>query len=196
VWLSLRRATGRDISEKIALGLAKPTLSKDAMLDSRLFNQEQLAGSFADDDAYHLYDKPLFSGSSAAAAIYKPRGANIDDEGNDVSLEEGISKSMQNDRFGLGVAGRGFEGADATEVRDGYVSPFPVSRFIRCCKLIAGRLLVQSRRVRKGHGRSVRSRRVPRDGQGGREARVGYVQGRLGAQTREGLRAGILGRVR
>jgi SNW domain-containing protein 1 len=96
-------------------------MSKDSMLDSRLFNQEQLSGSFGDDDSYALYDKALFSGSSAAAAIYKPRGANIDDEGNDVNLEEGISKSMQNDRFGLGVAGRGFEGADANEVRDGCV---------------------------------------------------------------------------
>jgi SNW domain-containing protein 1 len=122
------RATGRDISEKIALGLAKPTLSKDAMMDSRLFNQESLAGSFGDDDSYGLYDKPLFSGSSAAAAIYKPRGANVDDEGNEVAVEEGISRSMQNDRFGLGVAGRGFEGADNTEVRDGCVSfPSPLS---------------------------------------------------------------------
>lgn len=95
------------------------------MLDSRLFNQEALAGSFADEDSYNLYDKPLFSGSSAAAAIYKPRGANIDDEGNEVNVDgEGISKSMQNDRFGLGVAGRGFEGADTTEVRDGSVYSF------------------------------------------------------------------------
>ncbi|KAK4700448.1 SNW domain-containing protein 1, partial [Phenoliferia sp. Uapishka_3] len=137
----LARATGRDISEKIALGLAKPTLSKDSMLDSRLFNQEQLAGSFADDDSYNLYDKALFSGSSAAAAIYKPRGANIDDEGNDVNLEEGISKSMQNDRFGLGVAGRGFEGADMTEVRDGPVAfekdtadPFAIDAFLETAK--------------------------------------------------------------
>ena len=121
-WLCSCSATGRDISEKIALGLAKPTLSKDAMLDSRLFNQEQLSNNFGDDDSYNLYDKALFSGSSAAAAIYKPRGANIDDEGNDVSLEEGISKSMQNDRFGLGVAGRGFDGADTNEVREGYVA--------------------------------------------------------------------------
>lgn len=92
------------------------------MLDSRLFNQEALAGNFADDDAYNLYDKPLFSGSSAAAAIYRPRGANIDDEGNEVAVEEGISRSMQNDRFGLGVAGKnGFEGADSNEIRDGLV---------------------------------------------------------------------------
>lgn len=89
------------------------------MLDSRLFNQEQLAGSFADDDSYNLYDKPLFSGSSAAAAIYKPRGANIDDEGNEIASTEGITNSMRNDRYGMGVAGKGFEGADTTEVRDG-----------------------------------------------------------------------------
>lgn len=118
----LARAAGRDISEKIALGLAKPTMSKESMLDARLFNQESLPASFGDDDSYNLYDKPLFSGSSAAAAIYRPRGKNIDDDGNEVALEEGISKSMQNDRFGLGVAGaRGFQGADTSEIRDGYV---------------------------------------------------------------------------
>ncbi|SCZ88113.1 BZ3501_MvSof-1269-A2-R1_Chr10-2g02432 [Microbotryum saponariae] len=135
------RATGRDISEKIALGLAKPTLSKEAMLDSRLFNQEQLNTSFGDDDSYNIYDKPLFSGSSAAAAIYRPRGANIDDEGNDVSLEDGISKSMQNDRFGLGVAGRGFQGSDLAEVREGPVAfekdtadPFGVDAFLETAK--------------------------------------------------------------
>ncbi|QRW27671.1 pre-mRNA-processing protein 45 [Rhizoctonia solani] len=61
----------------VALGLAKPTLSKESMLDSRLFNQQSLSNSFADDDSYNLYDKPLFHGSSAAAAIYKSRG-NID----------------------------------------------------------------------------------------------------------------------
>ena len=66
----LARQQNRDISEKVALGLAKPTLSKESMLDSRLFNQESLSSNFADDDAYNLYDRPLFHGSSAAAAIY------------------------------------------------------------------------------------------------------------------------------
>ena len=112
------RAQNRDISEKIALGLAKPTLSKESMMDSRLFNQEQLSGSFADEDSYNLYDRPLFQGSSAAAAIYKPMANQADDDeafggGN----EEGIKKAMANDRFGLGVAGRGFEGAAEQEVR-------------------------------------------------------------------------------
>ncbi|KAG2755828.1 hypothetical protein P692DRAFT_20843926 [Suillus brevipes Sb2] len=119
----LARQQNRDISEKIALGLAKPTMSKESMLDSRLFNQESLSGSFADEDNYNLYDRPLFHGSTAAAAIYKARG-NIA-EGNDESFgggtEEGIGKALDNDRFGLGKARVGFEGAEDQEVREGPV---------------------------------------------------------------------------
>jgi len=119
----LARQQNRDISEKIALGLAKPTLSKESMLDSRLFNQESLSNSFGEDGSYNLYDRPLFHGSSAAAAIYKARG-NIA-EGNDESFgggtEEGIGKALGNDRFGLGQARVGFEGAQEQEVREGPV---------------------------------------------------------------------------
>ncbi|EIN07084.1 hypothetical protein PUNSTDRAFT_144643 [Punctularia strigosozonata HHB-11173 SS5] len=119
----LARQQNRDISEKIALGLAKPTLSKESMLDSRLFNQESLSNSFADDDAYNLYDRPLFHGSTAAAAIYKARG-NItegDQESFGGGTEEGIGKALDNDRFGLGQARFGFEGAQDQEVREGPV---------------------------------------------------------------------------
>ncbi|KAG0697009.1 SKIP/SNW domain-containing protein [Suillus ampliporus] len=119
----LARQQNRDISEKIALGLAKPTMSKESMLDSRLFNQESLSGSFADEDNYNLYDRPLFHGSTAAAAIYKARG-NIA-EGNEESFgggtDEGIGKALDNDRFGLGKARVGFEGAEDQEVREGPV---------------------------------------------------------------------------
>ncbi|KAF8163446.1 pre-mRNA-processing protein 45 [Crassisporium funariophilum] len=119
----LARQQNRDISEKVALGLAKPTLSKESMLDSRLFNQESLSGNFADDDAFNLYDRPLFHGSTAAAAIYKARG-NIP-EGNEDSFgggtEEGIGKALDNDRFNLGQARVGFEGAADQEIREGPV---------------------------------------------------------------------------
>lgn len=119
----LARQQNRDISEKIALGLAKPTMSKESMLDSRLFNQESLQGNFAEDEAYNLYDRPLFHGSTAAAAIYKARG-NIT-EGNQDSFgegtEEGIGKALDNDRFGLGQARVGFEGAQEQEIREGPV---------------------------------------------------------------------------
>ncbi|KAF7986563.1 hypothetical protein HWV62_26306 [Athelia sp. TMB] len=119
----LARQQNRDISEKVALGLAKPTLSKESMLDSRLFNQESLGGSFADEDSYNLYDRPLFHGSTAAAAIYKA-SANIT-EGNEESFgggtEDGIGKALNNDRFGLGQAKVGFEGASEQEIREGPV---------------------------------------------------------------------------
>jgi SNW domain-containing protein 1 len=107
------RQQNRD-SEKIALGLAKPTMLKESMLDLRLFNQESLSGSFADDESYNLYDRPLFHGSkAAAAAIYKARG-NIAAGNEDLfggGTEEGIGKALDNDRFGLGPVRVGFEGA-------------------------------------------------------------------------------------
>jgi SNW domain-containing protein 1 len=119
----LARKQNRDISEKIALGLAKPTMSKESMLDSRLFNQESLSGNFGDDESYSLYDKPLFHGSTAAAAIYKARG-NIA-EGNDDSFgggtDEGIGRALDNDRFNLGQPKVGFEGANEQEAREGPV---------------------------------------------------------------------------
>jgi hypothetical protein len=42
----LARQQNRDVLENIALGLAKPTLSKESILDSRLFHQGSLSGSF------------------------------------------------------------------------------------------------------------------------------------------------------
>lgn len=121
----LARQQDRDISEKIALGLAKPTLSKESMLDSRLFNREQLGGAFGDDESYALYDRPLFHGSTAAAAIYKAHG-NIAAEGTSEEAfgggtEEGIGKALSNDRFGLAQPRVGFEGANEQEVREGPV---------------------------------------------------------------------------
>lgn len=119
----LARQQNRDISEKIALGLAKPTMSKESMLDSRLFNQESLSGNFGDDESYNLYDKPLFHGSTAAAAIYKARGniAEGDQDSFGEGTEEGIGKALDNDRFALGRPKVGFEGADMQEVREGPV---------------------------------------------------------------------------
>ncbi|WRT65819.1 pre-mRNA-processing protein 45 [Kwoniella shivajii] len=118
----LAKEANRDISEKIALGLAKPSASKETLLDSRLFNRESLSTSFASEDTYNLYDKPLFQGSSAAAAIYKSANSG---KGNDESYgggtEDGIRAELEKDRFALGNATRGFEGADSNEQREGPV---------------------------------------------------------------------------
>ena len=64
------RDQDRDISEKIALGQAQPTV-RDVMYDQRLFNQTAgLSHGFGDDEDYNLYDKPLFT-DRTAASIYK-----------------------------------------------------------------------------------------------------------------------------
>lgn len=89
------------------------------MLDSRLFNREQYSGSFGESDSYNIYDKPLFHGSSAAAAIYKARGNNTNDEAYGGGTEEGITSALKNDRFALGV--KGFEGSNVQEIREGPV---------------------------------------------------------------------------
>merc|ERR1711918_92051 len=53
----------RDISEQIALGIAKVSRStNEALYDQRLFDKESgLQSGFAEDSNYDLYDKPLFA---------------------------------------------------------------------------------------------------------------------------------------
>lgn len=131
----LAREENRDISEKVALGLAKPTSSSD-QIDSRLFNQEQLSGTFGDDESYNAFDKPLFSGAEAAAAMYRrPAGKGGADDiyANADIIEE---ETMKNDRFGLGKS-KGFQGAEFQEQRSGPVQfekdtsdPFSIDQFL------------------------------------------------------------------
>ncbi|KAH7619205.1 hypothetical protein Ndes2526B_g06158 [Nannochloris sp. 'desiccata'] len=72
----LTRDKDRDISEKIALGMAKVT-GGEAMYDQRLFNQDTgLNTGLAEEEAYNLYDKPLFADRSD---LFKGR-ANRDEE--------------------------------------------------------------------------------------------------------------------
>ena len=132
-----RNSTERDISEKIALGLAQPTLSKEAMFDSRLFNQSSgMSAGFGAEDDYNLYDKPLFNGSSSAA-IYRPKRA---EEG---SVVGGVAQDKIDKILGDAKPHRGFKGADADErdaVRDGPVlfekeaDPFGFSEFMGSAK--------------------------------------------------------------
>jgi len=143
------REQNRDISEKIALGLAKPSANKETMIDSRLFNRDSLPSSFASDDAYNLYDRPLFHGSAAASAIYKPLSSSAQAAGEETyggGTEDGVMKNLQNDRFALGVS-RGFEGTEEAAKqapRDGpvqfekdteaSVDPFGLDQFLDAAK--------------------------------------------------------------
>lgn len=110
----MAREQHRDISEKVALGLAKPTQSKETMWDSRLFNQTSgFDTGFNEDQAY---DKPLFAAQDAISSIYRPR-ANIDDEADEEGGGAELDKLQKNNRFEvLGKAKEGFKGAAEAEV--------------------------------------------------------------------------------
>lgn len=109
----MARTQNRDISEKVALGLAKPTQSSESMLDSRLFNQTSgFDTGFNEDQAY---DKPLFAAQDAISSIYRPR-ASVDDD-----IDEGggteFDKIQKSNRFEvLGRAKEGFKGSGDVEV--------------------------------------------------------------------------------
>ncbi|KAJ1902466.1 mRNA splicing protein, partial [Coemansia sp. IMI 209127] len=90
----LRKTETRDISEKIALGIAKPTGPKEGMFDSRLFNQPSASNSaLQNDEAYNLYDKPLFN-TAGRSSNYRPRGSADEESGQE------IERLMESDRFG------------------------------------------------------------------------------------------------
>ncbi|KAK5116226.1 mRNA splicing protein [Meristemomyces frigidus] len=115
----MARQQNRDISEKVALGLAKPTQSKETMYDSRLFNQSSgFAAGFNEDQAY---DKPLFAERDALTSIYRPNVGNDDDDEDDGG--ETLNKIEGTKRFEtLGRAPReGFKGTEMTEARSGPV---------------------------------------------------------------------------
>ncbi|WFC98172.1 mRNA splicing protein [Malassezia yamatoensis] len=137
---TMAKEQNRDISEKVALGMAKPTTSKESMTDARLFNRESLSNTFGDEDSYNLYDKPLFQGSSAAAAIYRRPGTGTGDDIYGGGTEGGISEALGNDRFGLGKT-KGFEGSQFQEQRSGPVQfekdtndPFAIDQFLEEAK--------------------------------------------------------------
>lgn len=112
----MAREQNRDISEKVALGLAKPTQSKESMYDSRLFNQSSgFAAGLNEDQAY---DKPLFADREALSSIYRP---TMEDEGEDGG--ETLEAIQGAKRFeGLGRAPKeGFKGASEMEKREGPV---------------------------------------------------------------------------
>jgi SNW domain-containing protein 1 len=112
----MAREQNRDISEKVALGLAKPTASAESMYDSRLFNQTSgFSTGFNEDQPY---DKPLFAAQEALASIYRPKVNAEDDDDADDTMDR-ITKQS---RFEvLGKAKQGFRGTELQEEREGPV---------------------------------------------------------------------------
>jgi SNW domain-containing protein 1 len=116
----MAREQNRDISEKVALGLAKPTQSSETMWDSRLFNQTSGFDTGFNED--QPYDKPLFAAQDAISSIYRPR-AQEDDEYDDEAAGAEMDKIRKSSRFEvLGRAKEGFRGTADAEVRNSLVT--------------------------------------------------------------------------
>ncbi|KAK7430332.1 mRNA splicing protein [Neonectria magnoliae] len=129
----MAREQNRDISEKVALGLAKPTQSKETMYDSRLFNQSSGFDSGFNEDNH--YDKPLFAARDVISSIYRPR-ANTDDDDAEGGDQE-MAKIQKASRFGDALGKGTFKGAADVEAREGpvqfekdSVDPFNVDKFL------------------------------------------------------------------
>lgn len=130
----LAREMDRDISEKIALGLAKPTQSSEGMYDSRLFNQSSGFDSGFNED--NPYDKPLFAAQDAITSIYRPR-ANAEDDDGEGAGEQEMARIQKGSRFGEALGRGTFKGTEEAEVREGpvqfekdSVDPFNVDKFL------------------------------------------------------------------
>lgn len=104
----LERDEGRDVSERIALGMLKGTgkLTGEAAFDSRLFNQSSgMDAGFGGEDEYNTYSRPLFD-RGEAASIYRPKKADAEQYGD---VEEQLSKLRDTSRF---KPDKGFKGAE------------------------------------------------------------------------------------
>lgn len=114
----MARAQNRDISEKVALGMAKPTQSKEAMYDSRLFDRSSgFAAGFNEDQPY---DKPLFAERDALNSIYRPNVGNDDDDDDGGETLKAIEGTKRFDTLGKAPK-QGFKGTEAVEERSGPV---------------------------------------------------------------------------
>ncbi|KAL1636053.1 mRNA splicing protein [Neofusicoccum ribis] len=159
----MAREQNRDISEKVALGIAKPSQSSETMYDSRLFNQTSgFDTGFNEDQAY---DKPLFAAQDALHSIYRPKLNQDDDDDGGETLDH-IQKSS---RFEvLGKVKEGFKGADTADQREGPVQfekdtddPFNINQMIsEATKGAAGS---SKRGVDDGEERSSKRARVEDD---------------------------------
>ncbi|GAU32703.1 hypothetical protein TSUD_145770 [Trifolium subterraneum] len=104
----ITRDRDRDISEKVALGLASTKQGLEVMHDERLFNQDKGMSSsgYAADDQYNIYDKGLLTAQPTLSTLYRPKK----DADNEVygGADEQLEKIMKTDRF---KPDKGFTGA-------------------------------------------------------------------------------------
>ncbi|KAK7272727.1 hypothetical protein RJT34_29524 [Clitoria ternatea] len=130
----ITRDRDRDISEKVALGMASTKQGTEVMYDERLFNQDKgISSGFATDDQYNVYDRGLFTAQPTLSTLYRPK-KDVDDEAYG-GADEQLEKIMKTDRF---KPDKGFAGAsERTGPRDRPVEfeneeadPFGLDQFL------------------------------------------------------------------
>jgi SNW domain-containing protein 1 len=109
----MAREQNRDISEKIALGLAKPTAQAESMYDSRLFNRSSGFDSGFNED--NPYDKPLFAAQDAINSIYRPN-QNMEDFDDEAAGDREMDRIQKTSRFGEALGRGTFKGVADAEV--------------------------------------------------------------------------------
>ncbi|KAG0464172.1 hypothetical protein HPP92_019784 [Vanilla planifolia] len=114
----ITRDRDRDISEKVALGMANTGARQgEVMYDQRLFNQDKgMDSGFATDDQYNIYDKGLFTAQPTLSTLYRPK-KDTDSEmygGSDEQLE----KIMKTERFKPDKAFSGVQDRPSGSKRD------------------------------------------------------------------------------
>ncbi|KAJ3126266.1 Puff-specific protein Bx42 [Nowakowskiella sp. JEL0407] len=104
---ALAQSNTRDISEKIALGLAKPAPTAESLFDQRLFNQSSgIQSGFGDESSYNLYDKPLWNAGITGGGVYK------------VKKDDNAIQGVDMDRVGKVLDGKGLGmGQDGAEAK-------------------------------------------------------------------------------
>ncbi|GAB2287872.1 hypothetical protein Dimus_022228 [Dionaea muscipula] len=180
----ITRDRDRDISEKVALGMASTGAGRgEVMYDQRLFNQEKgMDSGFATDDQYTVYDKGLFTAQSTLSTLYRPKK----DLDSDVygGADEQLEKIMKTDRFKPDKAFGGT--AEKTGPRDRPVEfeqeaeeadPFGLDQFLTEVK--KGKRALE----KVGGGGTMKasagsSMRDGYDGGGSGRTRIGFERGR------------------
>ncbi|XP_070026493.1 SNW/SKI-interacting protein A-like [Nicotiana sylvestris] len=94
----INRDRDRDISEKVALGMASTSRGEVMMYDQRLFNQEKgmNSGFASTDDAYNIYDKHLFTAQSTP---YRRKKDVDSDVYGGADEQQQLEKIIKTDRF-------------------------------------------------------------------------------------------------
>lgn len=96
----ITRDRDRDVSEKVALGMASVGAGRggEVMYDQRLFNQEKgMESGFVTDDQYNVYDRGLFTAQPTLSTLYRPK-KDVDTEIYG-GADEHMEKILKTDRF-------------------------------------------------------------------------------------------------